>query len=402
MSAVSARRWIGPAGLALGVLGMGAAAPAAGAPWSGVRPADVMDPLYQMKAFTVGVPDGWRFAGQVVRDGSCHGAGPGLKTIVVGPDGLTAIGYFPGYGWSTSSDPMMRQIMARTQCPAVDLQTASDFVVNTVLPKVHPGASVVWAQPLGAEGQAAMATQLAQMRQSFAAGPTLPGMKPPQVNMDGARVRVRYQDQGRPMEEQWWTAVTCIESSRPGFGVQAPSSQRNCFSGGATFIRAPLGQLDALINAPEAMALTKMTQADPAWSKRVADAQARQMQQLQAQGDANIAAIRQRGQEQTAAIVQQGEAFRNQMRGQFERSQAQDRATVAAMQDSAHRTVLSVLDRKEFVNPANGQIVQGSANYNHQWISSDGRTMIQNNDHQFDPNGVVNPVTQSWTPLVPR
>jgi hypothetical protein len=37
----------------------------------------------------------------------------------------------------------------------------------------------------------------------------------------------------------------------------------------------------------------------------------------------------------------------------------------------------------------------------YQWLSSDGKTLIQTND-TLDPNGVVYPVSQSWTELVPK
>jgi hypothetical protein len=35
-------------------------------------------------------------------------------------------------------------------------------------------------------------------------------------------------------------------------------------------------------------------------------------------------------------------------------------------------------------------------------MSSDGTTLIQTDDHTFDPNGQVYPVSQSWTALVPK
>jgi hypothetical protein len=38
--------------------------------------------------------------------------------------------------------------------------------------------------------------------------------------------------------------------------------------------------------------------------------------------------------------------------------------------------------------------------YNHQWISTDGNSLIQTNDHTLDPNGRVQ-IDQSWTELVP-
>jgi hypothetical protein len=53
-------------------------------------------------------------------------------------------------------------------------------------------------------------------------------------------------------------------------------------------------------------------------------------------------------------------------------------------------------------NPANGKSYEVSNQYNHTWVSSDGSTIIQNQDHNFDPNGQVYPVSQSWNELVPK
>jgi hypothetical protein len=59
------------------------------------------------------------------------------------------------------------------------------------------------------------------------------------------------------------------------------------------------------------------------------------------------------------------------------------------------------LDRQTFINPSTGQKIEASDQFNHQWISSDGQSVIQNNDPTFDPNGVVDPIKQSWTELIP-
>lgn len=81
---------------------------------------------------------------------------------------------------------------------------------------------------------------------------------------------------------------------------------------------------------------------------------------------------------------------------------AQDRARQNAIDNSAHQTALYSLDRQEFKNPNTGQTIEASSQYNHQWISSDGSTLIQTNDHGYDPNGQVYPVSQSWSELVPK
>ena len=73
-----------------------------------------------------------------------------------------------------------------------------------------------------------------------------------------------------------------------------------------------------------------------------------------------------------------------------------------AIDQSAHATALYSLDRQDFKNPATGQTIEASNEYNHQWLSSDGSTLIQTQDHNFDPNGQVYPGSQSWTELVPK
>lgn len=64
--------------------------------------------------------------------------------------------------------------------------------------------------------------------------------------------------------------------------------------------------------------------------------------------------------------------------------------------------MLQSLNQQEFRNPATGEVIRASNQYNHQWMSSDGSTLIQSNDPTYDPNGQVYPVSQSWTELVPK
>jgi hypothetical protein len=85
-----------------------------------------------------------------------------------------------------------------------------------------------------------------------------------------------------------------------------------------------------------------------------------------------------------------------------DRAMAADRARQDAIDASAHKMALYANDQQEFTNPTTGQTIQASSQYNHQWVSSDGSTLIQTNDHTFDPNGVVYPVSQSWSELVPK
>ena len=109
-----------------------------------------------------------------------------------------------------------------------------------------------------------------------------------------------------------------------------------------------------------------------------------------------------KSQADTQRIVRQGEAQRAQLQASTQRALATDRATQAATDHAARQEVQYVLDRQTFVDPATGERIEASNQFNHQWLSSDGNTLLQTQDHAYDPNGSVYPVSQSWTELVPE
>lgn len=374
---------------------------AAGTSWSGTRNVDINDPQYQMKAYTVAVPSGWKFAGEVVHDTGCHGRGAGLKSLVQSPDGASAIGYFPGFRWDWTTNVFMREAMARSNCPGIEIDSAAGFLINIAVPHLHPFATIVSVQPLPPAGQASLAAQLTQARQSAESAAARYHVKPPKLTLDGARVRIRYEEHGKITEEQVQSVVDCNESQMPAMIGQAAYSRRNCAARNFYVVRAPQGHLDELLASAGLDTLSKATQINPDWLKRVTDDQMAQFKQWQARNSEAFQGILRQGQESHDALMRRGEAFQRQEREQFEHSQAADHATVGAMDQAAHRQVLDSLGRQEFTNPSTGQVIQANAYYDHQWMSSDGSTLIQTNGG-FDPNGTVYPVSQSWTELVPR
>jgi hypothetical protein len=133
------------------------------------------------------------------------------------------------------------------------------------------------------------------------------------------------------------------------------------------------------------------------------------MQAQQAAANASLARSREafqamlrQGQADHDALMRQGAAFQAQEQRSFQQSQARDRATQAATDAAAHGQVLDSLGLRDYKNPNTGETIEASSYYNHQWLSSDGSTLISTDDHSFDPNGVVYPVQQSWTELQPK
>ena len=375
------------------------AAHAAKVSWSSTRKEEVVDPAYGMTAFTIEVPAGWKFAGMILRPGGCHPPptpASGLSYTSQSPDGVPAFVTLPGVSWTWTSNGT--NIMG-PKCPStMNIATAAGLLLNIAVPNLHPNATKVTIVPLTQKLQDAVAAN----NERSAAGMRGYGLKGRQFQ-DAAQVRVEYERDGQQVEEAEFTVIDCMETPAPGMpmGPGRPWSQgytkRTCSSRGTVIKRALKGRLDEVLAHAPAYA-----QINQEWDQRVIHDMTTRFQQMRAASDQqfqqNMANFKAQGEARLAA----GRAFQQSMRASTDRALANDRAQQVAIDASAHATVLHSLDQQEFRNPATGQIVQASSQYNHQWMSSDGSTLIQTNDHTLDPNGSVYPVSQSWTELVPK
>jgi hypothetical protein len=386
----------------LGLLLAGASAAAVGAPWSGVHSVQVIDSQLNMNAYTESVPNGWRFAGEVGRDPSCRGNGPGLKSVVASPDGLTEIRYIPGFHWMWTDNVVLRQAMQKSGCPAIDLDSAAGFLINVAVPNLHKQAAILSINKLDAASEASLASQLAQMRQANEQMAARYGQRPQRLTLEGARVRIRYQVGGKTVDEQVQTVVDCVAAQLPALYMQPSYTNRNCTARSVYIVRSPQGHLDELLSSAALADLRSGTQADNGWLQRIMRDQQAAFNAAQARSNEAFQALLQRGQADHAALMRQGADFQAAEQRSFQQSQARDRATQAAIDKAAHGQVLDSLGLGDYKNPSTGATIEASSFYNHQWLSSDGSTLISTDDHGFDPNGVVYPVQQSWTELVPK
>ncbi len=369
---------------------------------SGTRKVEIDDPHYQMTAYTLEIPNDWKFAGTIARDPGCHAQGASLKYTAQSPDGLKAFVMMPGVTWSWSSSPSMQKIMASSHCPAIDINTATGFLVNIAVPNMHPDAKIEKILPLGEEGQAALASQLAKQKEQNAAMARQYGQKPQTLTLDGARVRVQYQRNGQAFEEEILSVVGCTESEVAALYAQPASQRRSCTARSVIATRAPQGQLDDLQKTSDFKGIGKSIQANQEWSTRLMADQQAAFQQSMAANNQQFQRSLDNFKAQGEARLARGQEFNRNLRASTDRALATDRQRQAAIDESAHQTAMYSLDQQEFRNPSTGEVVRASNQYNHQWMSSDGSTMIQTNDHTYDPNGQVYPVSQSWTELVPK
>lgn len=363
--------------------------------WSGTRPAQVPDPVYGMTAYTVNVPTGWRFAGKLLRPGGCHPAptpAAGLSYVSESPDGLTAFAQLPGVSWTWTSNGSN---MLGPKCPSnIPIDSAAGLLVNIAVPNLHPRATSVEIKPLSQANQDAIKNnnlQLAAQSRSFG-----------RQFQDGARVVVEYQINGISVEESLSTLIDCTESRVIAMPTGVPGrstpgyTKRSCSSRGTIIFRAPKGHLDEVMKkAPPQPAVNS------AWDNRVISDMRNAFQKFQADNDAQFKANQKYFADQNQRMLQHGREVQAQIKNSTDRSMQNDRNNQAAIDNAAHQTSLYVLDRQTFINPSTGQKIEASNQFNHQWISSDGSTLIQTQDHTLDPNGSVYPVSQSWTELVP-
>ena len=364
----------------------------------GTRQETVVDPAYGMTAYTIDVPSGWKFAGMILRPGGCHPPptpAAGLSYTAQSPDGLTELVTLPGVSWSWTSN---NSNVMGPKCPStINIDTAAGLLLNIAVPNLHPRITKVTLMPLSKSDQDALAAN----NEKLAAGMRAYGLKGRQY-VDGARVRVEYESHGQPMEESEFTLIDCMETMvggmpmGPGRPWSAGYTKRICSSRGTIIKRAPKGHLEEL------MAKAKPLQVNPQWDQQVIHDMKVRFQQMQAASDAafrqNMANFKAQGD----ARMARAQEFDQNLRASTDRALANDRAQQAAIDASAHKMTLYALDQQEFRNPSTGQVVQASSQYNHQWMSSDGTTLIQTNDHTYDPNGQVYPISQSWTELVPK
>jgi hypothetical protein len=367
---------------------------------AGTRKVEVADPQYQMTAYTVDVPAGWKFAGTVARVPGCHSNGAAIKYTAQSTDGLSAVAVMPGAAWSWASNPAMQKSMQAANCAAIDIDNAASFLVNIVVPNLRPGAKVVAMLPLKPEGQASLAEQLEKARQQNAAMARQYGQQPQTLSLDGATVRLQYERDGHAVEETITAVVDCNESQMAALFGQPAYRRRSCSARSEVVMRAPEGHLDEL--TAQFKTLAKTVQINPEWQSRLLNDQQAAFQRQQA---TNNQQFQQNLRDNQAAFDQRianNKAFQDSMRASTDHALASDRARQNAIDASAHATALNSLDRQDFKNPNTGQTIEASSQYNHQWISSDGSTLIQTNEHAYDPNGAVYPGNQSWSELVPK
>jgi len=355
---------------------------------SAMRTVSVDDPAVQMRAYTLQIPKDWKFTGMISRPGGCHGpavAADGLTFTALAPDGITAIERLPGVSWAWISDGS-----GFPNCKPVNIGTAAGFLLNIAIPNMRPDATNIKVTPLPAQMQQAVDNRNRELQSQ--------GTAQFRQTIDAAQVHLKYTYNGHAVDEVLGAAILCKEIDMPAYPVlHRPAVQRHlCNSLGTTIVRAPAGGLEALTAHP-----LPPPQIDPQWDAFIVQRMKTQFAAWKKANDEQFQAIQDHFKGVTAGMLQRGREFQAQQKSSFDNAMAQDRATQGSIDHAAQMQIRDSLNRQDFIDPSSGKRIETSNQYTHSWISSDGQSVVLNGDPTFDPNGVIDPVRQSWTELIP-
>lgn len=376
-------------------------ASAAGKSWGNARSQEVSDPQFGMTAYTVNVPEGWSFEGDIVRAQDCHSGPPSLEYTMASPDGQIVVRRLHEMAWSWASNVQLQRGM---KCGSLDLTSAADFLVNIIVPRLHESATVLEVLPPTEAGQRAIEEQREHEQEKQSATAQLIGSPSARALVDGARVHISYEENGQQFEEVLMAVVHCSEMPDPR--SNAPNNRYCTSGGGESVIRTPAGNLSRLMADASFQRAAGDVQDNPAWQEQLAtERQNNFLQELQTM-HANQQAIamasdisfRQRLQNSDRAfqgMMANSRAFNAAQEERFQQSQINVAAKENIMHAGAQQTINFALDQQQYVNPYNGQIINASNQFNRVWAAGDGS--LAGTTGNADPNQYTAPGSPTYT-----
>lgn len=365
------------------------AAPSATAspvPSSRRKEVQLIDPAFQMVAYTFTIPEDWKFEGTVLRGEGCNTSAPSVVYRITSPDGLSGIQGMPTFNWFYGqNDAVLRQVRA-AHCKVMLPMNSKDFA-HYILPLVRPDAKAGEVQP------APNAAQWNAMIEQQNQGSQHPGYGAPagRVMGDSVQVHVDYKFKNTPMEEWFVVNTQIIENSLPAGIGTAPQKYDNSTAYVWTR-RAPQGKLEALDQLLRE--INGSATPNPEWNNR-------QMSMVRERQNADNArvmkSIHDTGERTAQLLKSNHEQYMAESTAKFNSVMQQDRDKMSAMDRSAAAYTLYAGDEQLMRNPATGEVGRVSSKYNNAWQEQNGGGTLLSNAN-FDPNTYLR---GTWTQLEP-
>ena len=357
--------------------------------------ADITDPAYNVKAFTITIPAGWKFQGTVMPGPECSDISfPVFRAYA--PDGLNEIRLEPTFNWTFH--PALKNFKSPTGCMDFGhTLTAAEFLKRYEEMVASSGMHVVGPMPIAPSYQKRVEGVANNMNHI---SPTIKG------SADAAAVRVETANGTFTIEQRLRVYVECRVSTQSGMAAGGGGCSAH-----VDVVRAPKGKLDALCAIVDAHDLVRTPHED-AWLQRVMQTQAARnqdrMRQLTRQQQASSAMLKKQADDFNASAQRNHEAFMAQQESSYRTHQAQMAQSASSFHSSmnnannamnARSTASSdwvdyALDQQT-VNGQGGTVKISSA-YSHTWSSTVGNQTqwFQTNDPNANPNGAL---SGNWT-----
>jgi hypothetical protein len=402
------------------------AVPAAG--FGPMRTVEIWDPMFNMVAYTMSIPQNWNFEGTMLYGPGCASRMVTAVFRAYSPDMQYGVQAIPTAPFSWSVDERARP--KGSGCKIIQPMSAEDYG-RLILPTIRPGAVVDGSKP--ADDDAGWRESFAKNNQIYAQQAAAAGNRNPTTTKAEAwALLLHYDLNGRPEEEGLHvvmiatdTATPVLVPFRPGQRVSSPMESARVISSTpvVSTMRAPKGQLMAHMNG--FTVISKSFKENPDYAAKYAAAVKKQSDEfiagIQKIGEDSIArswavenSILKMGEQEQAQrmansqafianMQQQGEA-RNQAFAQHEADKSAGVQAFNAREDarSGHARDVSdyLLDQQLYVNPTTGQTQTQSNQYDHTYSNGTGpgSVVIQANGPNSNPQGVV---TGNWTELQP-
>jgi len=355
--------------------------------------AAITDPAYNVKAFTITIPAGWKFQGTVLPGPDCSDvSSPVFRAYSA--DGLSEMRLMPAFNWSFH--PNIKNFHSPTGC--LDFGhtlTAAEFLNHYEEMAATSGMHVVGPMPIAPSYQKRVEGVANNMNHI---SPNIRG------SADAAAVRVETVNGSFTIEQRLRVYVECRVSNGSGLPGGACSAH-------VDVVRAPKGKLDALCAIVDGHDLVRTPHED-AWLQRVqqtiaAKNRARQAQ-LTRQEQAGAAMLKKQFDDFMATSQRNHEAFMAQQESSYRTHQAQ-MAQQASSFHSAMNNANNAMNARstaasDWVDYAldqqtvtgQGGTVKVSSAYGQTWSSTTGNQTqwYQTNDPNSNPNGVL---PGNWT-----
>jgi hypothetical protein len=367
------------------------AAEAAGA----TKQVQIVDPLFNMVAYTLTIPANWNFQGTVLTGPGCDMDETNVAYRVWSDDLRYGVQRIPSVSWYTVQDP---RTPLGQRCKKMDAMNATEYA-QMVLPTLRPGYQLVATAE--APQSAGMVESNKKMEAALNANADRLHMAHAKYSSDAKQLRIEYL-MGKDPEEEFLQVMEQISEvpkstivSKPGQILRTQWMVTRKTDAWIVAERAPKGQLDAAHAQLEAIRTS--LRENPEWDQKVAawmqDRTNASIKQSWAITNASLKA----SQAQHDAGIARGQAFIDNLHAQGDKRNAE----FAQYEDSRSRHTADqvdyLLDRQYYVNPATGNKSTISTTYTNNWENGTGDKVLSN-IQGFDPNGQVQ---GNWTQLEP-